>query len=216
MAAGGKTTLRVALLREEEEEEQDMITATENVTTRCTMAVVASAWQRLASDQSFCTNVPTPFLMRTSWGFEYAFEPGGFSLMPATFSEPPHQFELSGGFFSILPLTVSMLLSWGFESPYECFEPEAVFSSVATSDGISEMGSCESGWNGADEFGPNESLRQEKNRAGGGMAGRGAGGHGERMWVRGAACTSTVSTCAAASAACACRRVFARRRFSRR
>ena len=70
MAAGGKTTLRVALSREEEEEEQDMITATENVTTRCTMAVVASAWQQLASDQSFCTNLPMPFLMRTSWGFE--------------------------------------------------------------------------------------------------------------------------------------------------
>ena len=170
--------LRVVVLRGEEEEEQDMITATENVTTRCTMAVVASAWQRLASDQSFCTNVPTPFLMRTSWGFEYAVEPGGFSLMPATFSEPPHQFELSGGFFSILPLTVSMLLSWGFESPYEFSEPEAVFSSVATSDSISEMGSCESGWNGADEFGPNESLRQKKNRAGGGMAGRGRGGTG--------------------------------------
>ena len=124
---------------------------------------------------------------------------------------------MSGGFFSILPLTVSMLLSWGFESPYEYFEPEAAFSSsVAGCNSTSEMGSCESGWKGADEFGPNESLRQEKNRAGGGMAGRGAGGHGERMWVRGAACTSTLSTCPAASAACACRRVFARRRFSRR
>ena len=51
------------------------------------------SWRRPGSDNQrpeLLHERADAVLMRASWGFEYAVEPGGFSLMPA-FSEPPHR-----------------------------------------------------------------------------------------------------------------------------